>query len=75
MTLSHNAQILSHLRKGRTLTAMEAMALFRCARLSARILDLKQLGNNIHAERIRLPSGKYVAQYSLIGGSDAKARG
>lgn len=40
-------QILLHLQSGQTITPIEALDLFRCFRLSARIHDLIQAGHNI----------------------------
>lgn len=63
---THKRQILAHMRKGLTITAGQALALFRCSRLAARIFDLKADGHNINSTRVKTPSGKWVAQYSLV---------
>lgn len=44
MTEAQNKQILKHLQDGNTLTGMEALNLFGCFRLPARILNIKQMG-------------------------------
>lgn len=59
------AQILKALKNGEKITQLEAYSRFNCTRLGARIYDLKQRGHNIISERITVPSGKRVAQYSL----------
>lgn len=73
MNINHNAQssasqcaqIKSWLQAGKKLTSLEALNLFGCMRLASRIHDLRERGLNIHKERIQVPSGKYVTQYSL----------
>ncbi len=57
--------ILAHLRKGLTLTAKEARALFRCDRLAARIKDLRYSGHDIYTT-MESGGGKRWARYSLI---------
>lgn len=59
------ALIKDWLLKGNTITQVEALNMFGCFRLASRIHDLKERGLNIHKERIQVPSGKYVAQYSI----------
>lgn len=58
-------RILEHLRNGHTITQAEAYDLYRCFRLSARIYDLKERGENIVSEMVVTPSGKRVAQYKM----------
>lgn len=59
-------QILLHLQSGQTITPIEALELFRCFRLAARIADLKSLGHNILTEMVESPEGKRYARYSLV---------
>jgi len=59
-------QILLHLQSGQTITPIEALELFRCFRLAARIGDLKALGHNILTEMVESPEGKRYARYSLV---------
>lgn len=47
--------ILAHLRAGYSLTPLEAMDLFGCIRLAARIYDLRQDGWPIEDEKVRVP--------------------
>jgi len=61
---SQSAQILEHLESGKPLTALQALKLFRCNRLAARIRDLRMMGHPINSERIQV-RGKTVARYSM----------
>ena len=63
-TESQNKQILEFLKLGHTLTPIEALCLFGCFRLSARIYDLRDKGNDIVSEKV-IRNGKRVAQYRL----------
>ena len=60
------ARILAHLSKGHALTHLDALEKFDCARLAARIKDLRELGYNIHMEKIEVRSGKRIGSYTLI---------
>ncbi len=63
---SQNAQIAAYLQQGHSITAMEALAKFKCMRLASRISDLRtQWGLPIKSERITTPGGKTVAIYRL----------
>lgn len=61
---SQKAKILEHLKKGLTITPLEALKLCGCFRLSARIYDLKDDGYDI-STIIAIVNGKRVAQYKL----------
>lgn len=59
--------IASWLMKGKTITSMEALNLWGCARLASRINDLKNRGMNIDKEMIVTPyTNKRVARYFLV---------
>lgn len=60
-----SGKILRHLKAGGTLTPLDALNLFQCFSLSQRIGELKRGGWPIHAEMVRVNSGKKVARYSL----------
>ena len=64
---SQKELILRYLLKGGTLTPLEALTLFNCFRLGARIHQLKQEGYPIESKRVQMQSGKYVAQYEMAG--------
>lgn len=61
---SQDDMVLAHLKRGRTLTPLEALDRFNCFRLGARIHTLKGLGHDINSTLIRV-GDKRVAQYSL----------
>lgn len=63
---SQNQQIRSHLNSGKSLTPRQALDLFGCFRLAARIYDLKKLGFEVEKNMIfadNPPSNKMIAQY------------
>lgn len=64
--MSQNEQILQHLKKGKTLTPIEALESFGSFRLASRIYDLKSDGWPIECEKIKTYNGKMVAEYALI---------
>lgn len=64
-TNSQASKILEHLKQGNTITPMEALNLFGCFRLGARIWDLKDEGYNIVTETEE-NEGKRYAKYKLI---------
>lgn len=47
MTNAQSKQILDYMRSNGSITPMEALNLFGCMRLGARIYDLKAAGHNI----------------------------
>ncbi|HII3734608.1 TPA: helix-turn-helix domain-containing protein [Pasteurella multocida] len=63
---AQSAQILKALKNGEKLTHLDAERRFNCLRLGARIYDLKRKGYPIETEMITVPSGKRVAQYSMV---------
>jgi hypothetical protein len=66
MTETQTAQILAHLKTGRSITPLDALEWFQCFRLGARIYDLKQDGHNIYREMVETDNGKRVACYTLV---------
>ena len=61
---TQNHQILSWLKRGKSITALSALEKFGCMRLSARIYDLSHEGHNIHRSMVKI-NGKRVARYYL----------
>jgi len=61
---TQNQSILAYLKSGNSITALDAFVLFRCMRLAARILDLKDQGNDIESTLVDV-GGKRVARYFL----------
>lgn len=65
-TVSQSNAILEYMQKGNSITGIEALDLFGCFRLPARIADLKKVGHIITSKMIKLANGKRVAQYTLV---------
>lgn len=67
---SQSKKILAWLVSGKTLTQAQALKMFGCARLAARIRDLIEAGHPIHSELITVKNrgGETcrVAEYSMI---------
>ena len=64
-TTSQSAKVLYYLQNYGSLTAIQALELFACFKLAARINDLKEAGHDIQMEMKRLKNGKKIAVYSL----------
>ncbi|MDV2440221.1 helix-turn-helix domain-containing protein [Acinetobacter gerneri] len=66
MSTSHQTQVLTHLKTGKTLSQAEAIQLFSCYRLSAVINRLRNSGYEIvtHQEPNQNRDG-YHARYEL----------
>ena len=62
---SQAKRILEYLKAGNGITPMDALDLFGCFRLGARIADRKRMGYDIVTERVKVEGGKYVARYHL----------
>ena len=62
---SQKADILRALVSGQTLTPLDALELFGCLRLGARIWDLRQEGHRITSRLVQTETGKHVAEYAL----------
>lgn len=58
-------QILAYLQRGGWLTSLEALDLFGCFRLAARIGELRKQGYPIQTHRKTTAGGARVALYSL----------
>jgi len=66
-TLNHigqTADILLYLQSGHTITPLEALDMFGCFRLGARIYDIKKAGYAVKSEMVEI-NGKHIARYSL----------
>ena len=61
---TQNNAILKHLKRGKSLTPLDALALCGCMRLAARIHDLKEAGHIINDIWVKL-NGKRVKRYSI----------
>ena len=58
--------ILAHLKRGRSITAMDALQQYQCFRLAARIKDLRDAGHNIITTMETVGDKKQIARYTLI---------
>ena len=67
LVLNQTSEILSYLKSGKSITPLEALNLFGCFRLGARIWDLEQEGIKIKHELVS-ENGKTFARYSISGG-------
>jgi hypothetical protein len=64
---SQKEQILDYLKQGGSLTPMDALKMFGCLRLGARIADIKGMGYLVHTEMVHdRRTGKRYASYSLV---------
>jgi hypothetical protein len=63
-TDSQNSLIKGWLMNGRSLTTLEALNMFGCFRLAARISNLRDEGMDIHTEIVEI-NDKRVARYSI----------
>lgn len=65
MTKTQSEGILNYLKHNkRGITPLEALSMFGCLRLGARIYDLKQQGHNIETKIVRYHK-KHFACYTL----------
>jgi len=58
-------KILFYLKQGHSITPLEALKLFQCFRLGARIYELKKRGYLIQKKMIITNNKKYIAEYRL----------
>jgi len=64
-TQTQKEAILRHLQSGKTITPLEALNLYGCYRLGARIWDLRDEGYVIRSENVK-QGKKTFASYKLI---------
>lgn len=62
---SQAGQILRHLQTVGPLTSLDALRLFGCARLAARIADLRNHGYAIKSRFVQVGNNKRVSEYTL----------
>jgi len=63
-TESQETQVLNYLQSGKTITQLEALNLFDCMRLSARVHRLNKRGHDIKTEMIE-ENGKRFGKYYM----------
>ena len=61
--MNQSEMILKHLQKFKSITSLQALRMYGCFRLSARIWELRRQGYNIKSEMVKLDNGKKVARY------------
>jgi hypothetical protein len=64
-TTNTTDKIAALLKRGRSITPIQALETLNCFRLSARINDLRNAGMEILTLKHRTESGKTVAKYKL----------
>ena len=64
-TQSQCSKILEYLKAGNGITPIDALNLFGCFRLSARIADIKKMGYEIVTELVKVGDNKRTACYHL----------
>ena len=62
--VSQSDAILEHLKSGKSINPIEALNLYGCFRLGARILDLRREGYEIETETVHT-NGKHFAKYRM----------
>lgn len=62
---TQNQSILNWLKTGASLTPWDALQMFGCFRLAARIHDLRERGHNIEMEMVEKENGRKYARYWL----------
>lgn len=62
--MSQTEAIAAHLKRGKSLTALEALRKFRCLRLAGRIYELRAAGMSIYSRTVTR-GGKRVAEYGI----------
>ena len=69
--MTQTDQIQTYLESGKTLTPLQALNMFGCFRLAARILDLREAGLDIKMKMV-LGGEKRYAEYSLDTGKTVR---
>ena len=64
-TEPQNKRILDHLKRGFSLTKLQALRQFGCMNLGARIHEYRE-DYPIVTRMIKVPSGKWIAKYRII---------
>ena len=63
--MTQKIEILTHLQQGKSISAAEAVTVYSCYRLAARINDLRRDGHEIKSVVKTDMNGKRYARYSL----------
>ena len=59
---SQKSRILAYMKAGHRITPLEALNLFGCFRLGARIADLKEEGHDIKSEFVKILQNKKMVK-------------
>ena len=62
---SQNDKIRAWLLDGRSITSWQAIMMFGCTRLSARIFNLREEGMDIKVRKKITPKGSCIAEYYI----------
>ena len=62
----YNCLVLRYLIEHDSITPMQAIDMYDCTRLGARIFDLRERGVQIQTEKIKTKRGGEVARYTLL---------
>lgn len=62
---SQTDRILEYMLSGNSITPLEALEMFKCFRLGARIADIKARGYLVYSEFVTTPSEKRVKKYYM----------
>ena len=63
--MNQDDMVLDFLKRGGSLTPLEALEKFGCLRLSARAHTLKKRGFNVVSRMVEVSESKHVAQYTM----------
>ena len=63
--MSQDDLVLDFLKRGGSLTPLEALEKFGCLRLSARAHTLKKRGFNVVSRMVEVSDSKHVSEYRL----------
>ena len=63
--MSQKSQILAYLKRGRSLTGIQALNLYGCFRLAARIEEIRCMGYRVETDMIAVGK-KRVARYRMV---------
>ena len=66
--------ILEALQSGARLTHLDAISRFGCARLAARIADIRALGHDVKTRMIATTNGAHIAEYWIEPPQDPQGR-
>ncbi|UFS66957.1 helix-turn-helix domain-containing protein [Paracoccus denitrificans] len=60
------ALVLDHLKRGKSITAVEAAALWRCRSLTKRIHEIREMGHDVRSEWAVDTTGQRYVRYFLV---------